>query len=623
MTEFGIAASVAKLAGPAVDPSKLGHCNCVGVRACLNASICDAVTEAESKVTFAAWNSLGQPRTEIAMLPVANGSWSCNFAGESLATQLVPLDSRTKELPLLYLNSFNMTQNQIAAAEAKLANKADALLAVEIKMPAVGFATFECVSSATAKEADEQLVRGSNDVTTVKRLPKEEQKKTIVVSNEYYELEFNATSKALARITNLASGISAKLTATWGWYNSSVGGCTEYPGDLDASIASPPCADQKSGAYIFRPNSSELFGFDPADISTLEVVEGELVVEVRQKMSSWATHVFRLFKGAPFVEVEWTAGPIPIDTPWFETVAYNESLPLPNIWGKEVVLKYESSIASNGSFYTDSNGREMLKRVFNKRGSSYPDPYNISEPVAGNYYSITQLASIDDGNVELAVAVDTSLGGASLESGSLEFMVHRRIQDDDSRGVQEPLNETMCGCNDINAAPGNMGEYGHEGDGGCVCQGLTVRGKHWLVLDAIDDAHAIRRELVERLNTPTVYVFDTDGHASLPAGLNISAVVAALPANVRLTTLTSNYAQWNAGAWLLRLAHLYQVGEHPTLAAPVEVDLSQVFGKSGLQIKSAVETKLTANQPKPNSDFEFPVVTISPMEVRTFLAYFG
>lgn len=622
MTEFGIAASVAKLAGPAVDPSKLGHCNCVGVRACLNASICDAMTEAKSKVTFAAWNSLGQPRTEIAMLPVVNGSWSCNFAGESLPTQLVPLDNRTKELPLMYLNSFNMTSNQIAAAEAGLANKADALLAVEIKMPAVGFATFECLSSTTAHDSYNQRFRGSNDKTTEKRVPKAD-KEAIVVSNEYYALEFNATTKALTRITNLGSGISANLTASWGWYNSSVGGCTAYPGDLDASIASPPCDDQKSGAYIFRPNSSDLFGFDPADFSTLEVIEGELVVEVRQKTSSWASHVFRLFKGAPFVEVEWTAGPIPIDTSWFETVAYNESgHPLPNIWGKEVVLKYKSNIASNGSFYTDSNGREMLKRVLNRRGPSYPDPYNISEPVAGNYYSITQLASIDDGDVEFAVAVDTSLGGASLESGSLEFMVHRRIQDDDSRGVQEPLNETMCGCNDINAAPGNMGEYGHEGDGGCVCQGLTVRGKHWLVLDAVDDARAIRRELVERLNTPTVYIFDTDGQANLPAGLNISAVAAALPANVRLATLTSNYAQWNAGAWLLRLAHLYQVGEHPTLATPVQVDLSHIFGKSGLQITSAVETKLTANQPKPNSDFEFPVVTINPMEVRTFLAYF-
>ena len=33
---------------------------------------------------------------------------------------------------------------------------------------------------------------------------------------------------------------------------------------------------------------------------------------------------------------------------------------------------------------TDSNGREMVKRQRNARGPSYP-PYQIGEPVAGNY----------------------------------------------------------------------------------------------------------------------------------------------------------------------------------------------------------------------------------------------
>ena len=34
-------------------------------------------------------------------------------------------------------------------------------------------------------------------------------------------------------------------------------------------------------------------------------------------------------------------------------------------------------------------------------------------------------------------------GGASLASGQLEIMVHRRILKDDGRGVGEPLNETL------------------------------------------------------------------------------------------------------------------------------------------------------------------------------------
>ena len=69
------------------------------------------------------------------------------------------------------------------------------------------------------------------------------------------------------------------------------------------------------------------------------------------------------------------------------------------------------------------------------------------------------MISLDDGKTEMAAVVDTTMGGSSMSDGSLEVMVHRRCQHDDSRGVQEPLNETMCGCNDIGAAPGKMVSY--------------------------------------------------------------------------------------------------------------------------------------------------------------------
>jgi hypothetical protein len=55
------------------------------------------------------------------------------------------------------------------------------------------------------------------------------------------------------------------------------------------------------------------------------------------------------------------------------------------------------------------------------------------------------MLSLDDGQDELTVLTDVSMGGSSMRDGGLELMVHRRVQKDDSRGVQEPLNETMCG----------------------------------------------------------------------------------------------------------------------------------------------------------------------------------
>ena len=55
--------------------------------------------------------------------------------------------------------------------------------------------------------------------------------------------------------------------------------------------------------------------------------------------------IVRLRKGSPAVEIEWTVGPIPID----------DSL------GKEVISRFESSLSSDKTISTDSNGRFVRK----------------------------------------------------------------------------------------------------------------------------------------------------------------------------------------------------------------------------------------------------------------------
>ena len=124
------------------------------------------------------------------------------------------------------------------------------------------------------------------------------------------------------------------------------------------------------------------------------------------------------------IEFDWQVGPVDVK----------------DKIGKEVVLKFESDLKSESLFYTDSNGREMLER---KRDSRYSWNFTQSEKVAGNYYPVNSRIFIRDvkSGRQMTLVTDRSVGGGSIEDGSLEVMVHRRVLNDDALGVDEVLNE--------------------------------------------------------------------------------------------------------------------------------------------------------------------------------------
>ena len=71
----------------------------------------------------------------------------------------------------------------------------------------------------------------------------------------------------MSNVKNLKSNITTPFSIEWGWYNSSVGGCT-----AGIEPETWACDSQKSGAYIFRPNSSTFFYPGKAQKPTIEVV---------------------------------------------------------------------------------------------------------------------------------------------------------------------------------------------------------------------------------------------------------------------------------------------------------------------------------------------------------------
>lgn len=90
--------------------------------------------------------------------------------------------------------------------------------------------------------------------------------------------------------------------------------------------------------------------------------------------------------------------------------------------GKEVISRFRIPFYNNNqTFYTDSNGREMMKRVLNYR-PSFALKENV-ENVSGNYYPITSRISLTDQQTRFSILNDRSQGGSSLQDGEIELMV--------------------------------------------------------------------------------------------------------------------------------------------------------------------------------------------------------
>ncbi|XP_018049509.1 PREDICTED: lysosomal alpha-mannosidase-like [Atta colombica] len=231
--------------------------------------------------------------------------------------------------------------------------------------------------------------------------------------------------------------------------------------------------NRSSGAYIFRPK--ELSARNFAYSGSYKIYKGPVVQELHHTINDWISQVVRIYSEEQHIEFDWLIGPIP----------------LKDKIGKEIVTRYSSNLQTDKTFYTDSNGREMLKRVRN-----YRPTWNLElmEPISGNYYPVTSKITLKDEKkqLKLNILVDRAQGGSSLEDGDVELMT---------------------------------------------------------------------------------------------SGLN-----KALPPNVHILTLEP----WKDDTILLRLEHLFEVGEAQRMSQPVEVNIQNLF--STFSIESIKETTLGANQ---------------------------
>ncbi|XP_053988963.1 lysosomal alpha-mannosidase isoform X2 [Hylaeus volcanicus] len=409
---------------------------------------------------------------------------------------------------------------------------------------------------------------------------------TNFIDNEFYDVSVNTDSEVTVEWKKLNN---MSLVQSFHYYEGMEGNNRVFE-------------NRSSGAYIFRPKSVSSKNFPK--FGSYKIYKGPVLQEIHQAINEWVSQVIRLYNGQEYIEFDWLVGPIPV----------KDSI------GKEVISKYSSNLNSNGEFYTDSNGREMLKRKRNFRPTW---AVRLAETISGNYYPVPSKISVkdEDKSLKLSVLTDRTEGGSSMRDGEIELMLHRRLLKDDGFGVGEALNESAYG------------------------EGVVVRGSHYVFGGSIQnlDEFVVKEKslALETLLRPWTFFTPittnptNENYTFKPQG---SGLAKSLPPNIHVLTLEP----WKDGTVLLRLEHIVELGEAENLSKPVEINIQDLF--KTFTILSVEETTLGGNEwledtnrlkweietndvlrekeniPQPVQTGEGVInVLLKPMEIRTFV----
>ncbi|KAH8283706.1 hypothetical protein KR018_012605, partial [Drosophila ironensis] len=507
----------------------------------------------------------------------------CNFAKDNADNLVVtlynPLAHTTKQYVRLPVKNENF---QVTDSKGRVvASEVVPLSAQVVALPfrdsdtqyeLVFKATVDKIANYYVKKVDsESLVQSTQVKKSLNGTTRDDGE--TVVQTSTIKIVIDNTSGLLKKVE--MNGVSENIEQSFGVYNT-----------------------YDSGAYLFRQYNQGGFEIQKDGVE-FSVHEGKQVKEVHQKFNDYISQVIRLYEGKETVEFEWLVGPIPRD----------------DDFGNEIVTVFSSEIQSNGVFYTDANGRELLKREKGKR-EDFTSELDV-QPTAGNYYPITSRIALQDNNKRLAILNDRAQGGSSMQNGQIELMLHRRLTRDDGLGVSETLNEEKYG------------------------QPLIARGKVFLVLNAADESTAAEREWEKEHHLPLWKFFSKNsGSTSSPAKSLPS--FEDFPKSVHLLTLEP----WNDGEVLMRVENFMDHIEGNVVSLNIRplfdylngaeirettldgnLPLSDMkrfkFHTEGSGPKGSEPEYFTSSHTPLAADASYEVadfaVTLHPMQIRTFI----
>ncbi|KFV97436.1 Epididymis-specific alpha-mannosidase, partial [Eurypyga helias] len=441
----------------------------------------------------------------------------------------------------------------------------------------------------------------------VTRADKQSQQLLPVVNN-CYQVLFDQNTNLMYSITERETNQTVQLTQEFLEYH------------VNGDVMKGPISDN----YLFASNTSAV----PVSKAVgLEVVTGSLMTEIRQFFYSNITaqdYIYAVYTRMYTVpegydgkllchriEQEYSVGPLELN--------------------REAVLRTTTNLNTKQLLYTDNNGYQIQRRPF----KAY-----VNNRVARNYYPMVQTAYIEDDTTRLMLLAERAHGVSSQGNGQVEVMLHRRLWNN----LQWDLSNNLT-LNDSS----------------------VVRPVLWLILGTKAVTNTLYQTSGLALEHRPVVMFGalSGGKPKLHGQLQQNSVHSSpvtLPPNLHLQTLSipgwrysSNHAEQvhrvrtgkqkqgdaDFSRVLLRIRHLYEVGEDPELSQPVIVNLKSLLKGLG-SVMLVEERSLTGtwdvNTLKrwkwktartPSRGFSNSIVTsenctvtVHPKEIRTFFVYF-
>ncbi|XP_068926270.1 epididymis-specific alpha-mannosidase isoform X2 [Petaurus breviceps papuanus] len=379
-------------------------------------------------------------------------------------------------------------------------------------------------------------------------------KRLFPVTNKCYSILMDQDTNLMHSITERESNQTVQVTQQFLQYK------------VNADLEHGPISDN----YLFTPDGSAV---QASDVVGLEIVAGKLVTEIRQyfyrnftvKDYTYAVYsrIYNIPEGydgkllCHRIEQEYRVGPLELN--------------------QEAILRTNTDLNNHQVLYTDNNGYQMQRRTY----KAY-----VNNTVARNYYPMVQTAFIEDNRMRLVLLSERSHGVSSQGNGQIEVMLHRRLWNN----FEWDLNYNLT-LNDTS----------------------VVRPTFWLLLGPKPLTTALYQMSRMALEHRPVVIFgELHNNDQMPSGY-VQKTALALPSNLHLQILSIPGWQYNSNHTehlhslqkghrkesgpdlsrvLLRICHLYEVGEDPDLSQSVTVNLKSLLQSLGT-LASVEERSLT------------------------------